>query len=722
MVNLLGNYDFEKGNCISNEKFYLTNLPSNFAGGIMRARTALVLFMLLLINAAFAVLTIDNSNDEMLKITYKSGEFEINETDLFSVIKEDDLYRKDTVGLPDIPYYEFNVAVPQYGNINLSYSVHRTESLILNLPLQPIPEIKRGKETDEYQYAIIPEYRTAINQIEVVKGEYEEFRHSAFVPVRIYPFGYNPGKKELEVADEIEITITISGNTKAIRQLSEKDGNIISELVVNPASALKWKTGRTRETVNYTDFTKSDYWYRFSVRDQGLATISYSDLSELPLQDIDPRSIRIMTNGGKLLYNNSEEQGSEFVEIPIIVEGEDDGVFNQNDRIILYVEGRDLRRKNTAISQSLFRNPYSDETVYWLTFEGDFPTAPLRISSLPEYYQEDVQRTISQYPFTFRKEDERYRRSQWGFEWYDYLMAGSSTQTYNFDIPAIDVAPEQGVYSRFELSAVDSNTDDYGESHSMDILLNGSVIYNAIWTGPSAKFVSTSNYTPQSGTNEVGLRVNRTSSNDILLDYIQITYDRLLKKKSSSQYKLSIRDLDENIITQFNFTKESNSPLYVFQVDDFNQIWKINPTIDGSSFSFIADGKKVEGEYSQPTEYLIGQDSDLLAINNINRYYPSDLPAASQSIDYIIITPQEFISQANRLASIYESTRSLNCEVLTLSQIFDWFNAGMPDPGALKLYFEYLYDVNPAADSMAVVLLGSGTYDWRNNSGQAASK
>jgi hypothetical protein len=687
----------------------------------MRARTFLALFMLVLINTAFAVLNIESNRDDSITLTFKTGEYTISENEQFSTIQDDQLFRTDTVGLPDIPYYEFKVAVPQNGNIVVNYSIKGRQTNNLRLPLQPVPSIKRGKETDEYVYIISPEYKHSESSILVKKGEYTEFRHSAFIPVRVYPFAYNPTKRELVNADEIAITISIQGNTKTISKLSSKDASIISNLVINPDSAINWKTQDVRTTVNYAEFSQSDKWYRFSVSNQGIAVITYSDLDPVLIQDFDPRSFRIMTTGGKLLMNNSEEQGSEFVEVPIIVEGEDDGVFDPEDRIILYVEGRDLRRKNTAISQSLYRNPYSNETVYWLTAGNGFPESPLRIATLDPYYPEDAVRTITQYPFTYRMESERYRRSQWGFEWYDFLMAGSSTQTYGFTIPVSDIATEQGRYTRFELSVIDSNSDDYGQAHNMKVYLNSDHLTSASWTGPSAKFVSISDYSPVNGNNQVDLKVERTGSDDILLDYIQLTYDRILAKRNSKQYKISIRDLDEDIITQFDFTKESTSPMHIFQVDDFNRVWMINPSVDGNDFYFIADCKKIGEEYSQPTEYFIAQDSDLIDIRNIEEYYPTDL-TVDETIDYFIVTPQEFITQANRLAYIYKTRRNLSCKVVTLTQIFDQFNGGMPDPGALKLYFEYLYEENPAADSMAVVLLGSGTFDWRNNSGQAASK
>ncbi|MDP8232201.1 MAG: C25 family cysteine peptidase, partial [Candidatus Zophobacter franzmannii] len=687
----------------------------------MRARTMIALFMLLLVSTVFAVLDVQQSSDDMLKIRFNAGEYKVSDSDNYSTITNDGLFRTDLVGLPDLPFYEFKVAVPQNGDIAISTSILNRQSHSLRLPLQPVPRIVDGKDVDEYLYEMSSEYKTYKNELQVVKGEYTEFRRSAFIPVRIYPYSYDATTRMLSVAKDMDISIAIIGNTKAVNKLSEKENQLISRLVINPESATNWKVDRGRSNINYIDYSKSNQWYRFTTTQQGIAEITYSDLSNIPLGDVDPRTIRVFSTGGKLLNNSVSEEGYEFAEIPITIAGENDGSFDSSDRIILYVEGRDIRRKNLAISQSLFKNPYSAETVYWLTFAGNFSSPPLRITGLNDYHLEDVERNYTQYPFTYRKENERFRRTQMGFQWYDYLMSGSTTTTYNFDIPASDVAPTQGTYSRFELSVREQDSDVYSSRHEMTIDFNDEQITNTSWIGQSAKYVSLNEYTPVNGTNDVDVKIHRTQSDVILLDYIKIVYERLLAKRNQ-QYKLTIMDRDENIVTKFDFTKDSTSNLHIFQVDDFNKVWAIDPVVNGNDFYFLSNCTQVGGEYTVPTEYFVAQESDLIDISALEAYYPEDIATISVPIDYLIITPEEYKDQAERIHEIYTNSRALECKVVTMTSVFDQFNGGMPDPGAIRSYIEYLFEEGFSSDSMAVVLLGSGTYDWRNNSGQSANK
>ncbi len=687
----------------------------------MKARYILCFLLLFVVTTAFAVMEVRLDSETQLQLHYELDKYTIEEFNNYSRLNVENVSWDSPIGTPELPFYEFKVAVPQNGNIDVKMQILEIESESLNLPLMPVPSIIKGKEVSEYNYSQASSYEIYRGDIRIEKGEYTEYRTSAFFPVRIYPVSYKADKGRLDIGTKFDITINISGNVRAKRNHSSKEAKLISHLFVNLNTAKEWKVNREESQINFIDWSLSNHWYKFKTNQQGIMSITASDLSALPLDDIDPRTIRILSTGGKLLSYNVEEKGDPLEEIPILIEGEADGSFDSSDKIILYVESRDLRKKNLAIGQSYYKNPYSAETVYWLTFGGNFSEPPKRLSYLPSYDSEDVERTITQYPFVVRRESERYRRTQMGFEWYDYLMSGSSTASYSFNIDLQDVAETQSSYKRFEMSVRETASEQYGNGHHLNLEVNNKIIANTSWTGQSARFISSSDYNPINGANSILIEVVRSRSDDILLDYMQMTYDKLFMKRSNKQYMISIMDFDENQITDFQFTKDNSNDVYVMQVDDFNKTWLVPHSSNGTSFNFIADCNIVNSSYTQPTNYFIAQNSDFISPNAIEAYYPEDY-SLSVAIDYLIITPQEFIEQANDLAQIYQSERNLNCKVASLDRILDQFNGGMDDPGAIRLYIYHLAEVNPNAENMAVVLLGSGTYDWRNNSGNAGSK
>jgi hypothetical protein len=88
----------------------------------------------------------------------------------------------------------------------------------------------------------------------------------------------------------------------------------------------------------------SGNWYKFSVSNNGMHELnaSFFDSIGLSLTSFNPKNIRIygMYNG-MLSEDNSIYRYDGLQEMAIVVEGEDDGVFNTNDKVVFYAQGPD---------------------------------------------------------------------------------------------------------------------------------------------------------------------------------------------------------------------------------------------------------------------------------------------------------------------------------------------------------------------------------------------
>lgn len=88
----------------------------------------------------------------------------------------------------------------------------------------------------------------------------------------------------------------------------------------------------------------------------------------------------------------------------------------------------------------------------------------------------------------------------------------------------------------------------------------------------------------------------------------------------------------------------------------------------------------------------------------------------------MIITADEFLSQAQSLADTYLQDLGIRSLVLKQSDIFNQFNGGHPDPAAIRQFLRYAYQNYPAPRISSVTLIGLGTLDWRNFAKQAQAK
>ena len=92
-----------------------------------------------------------------------------------------------------------------------------------------------------------------------------------------------------------------------------------------------------------------------------------------------------------------------------------------------------------------------------------------------------------------------------------------------------------------------------------------------------------------------------------------------------------------------------------------------------------------------------------------------DLHALS-NIDYVIISPKEFVEAATRLAKKHEEVDHLTWAVVTDEQVYNEFSSGTPDVSAYRWLMKMLYDRaegNPIQAPKYLLLMGNASYDNR---------
>ena len=109
-------------------------------------------------------------------------------------------------------------------------------------------------------------------------------------------------------------------------------------------------------------------WFKIPISREGIYKLEASYLENLGLsvENIDPSKIQIWGTSGKMLPELNSEDKPELVQIPIIVEGEEDGQFNSQDRIIFFGSSpHNVIRTSSSFSHEI--HPYSNLTYVFLT-------------------------------------------------------------------------------------------------------------------------------------------------------------------------------------------------------------------------------------------------------------------------------------------------------------------------------------------------------------------
>ncbi|KAA1244790.1 type IX secretion system sortase PorU [Aquimarina sp. RZ0] len=451
-------------------------------------------------------------------------------------------------------------------------------------------------------------------------------------------------------------------------------------------------------------------WFRFYVDKTGVFRITPGFLSSLGMDvsTIDPATIKIYGNGGQMMpLVNQDNMEFDLRENAIQVVGGGDGVFSGDDYILFYGEGtRGYSPENLTNI-----NLYDDKSYYYVTAGG---TNGRRITNYTEPSGAATVQINSYTDYQFYEVDE-FSIVKVGRRWFGDRFDIQNTRNYTFDFPNLITSEE--VELRV-FSAATSNA-----ASSMSITFNGGE-------------VGTLNFSPITGTtfgSERSITESVTSNSDQInvtlsynnngnpsatayLDFISVKAKRALAGVGGQMEFFYEEAATSSGIGQYNVSNASS----------ISQIWDVtNPAIissvnsnNASSLSFkatLGESRKyitvVPANYFDPltdqNTRVSNQDiKGTIFLNNQGQF---------EDIDYLIITNNDLLGAANRLADHHRTLNNYNVKVVPLDQIYQEFSSGKQDIVAIRNLVRYVYDnaSDPSEKLKYLCLLGDGSVDYR---------
>ena len=441
----------------------------------------------------------------------------------------------------------------------------------------------------------------------------------------------------------------------------------------------------------------SGNWYKISVTESGIYRLSYQNLVDLGVNvaAINPADIRLYGRpGGMLPTSNSESRIDDLEELSIQVFGQADGSFDENDFIIFY--GQSPHKWQESFGKfSRQMHLFEEETYYFLTTDLGVGK---RITSQNSESTSDV--TITSFNDYKIHENDEVNFVKSGKNWYGDVFDIVNSRTFNFNFPnrigtsnlkLVLAARAKSPYS----STFTVNSSGMNEEISSVSGVYGS--YNYANTKTIEKELN-----PNTDNIQVQLDFSSTSSSGKgWIDYIEVNAERELKMNGNQMLFRSLSSVHPEYISQFEISN-ANSDLVVWDVTYPLNPKSQNRNIQGTkaTFSLKTDTLKefiaFNGGYKNVK--LIGE----VANQNLH---------ALQDIDYLIVSPPIFLSEANRLANFHKS-KGLAVEVVTPQQIYNEFSAGSQDVSAIRDFAKMLYNNENPLKYM--LLFGDASFDPKN--------
>lgn len=458
----------------------------------------------------------------------------------------------------------------------------------------------------------------------------------------------------------------------------------------------------------------SGNWFRFYVEKSGVYKISKKFLQDLGLDinNVDPRKIKIFGNGGRMLpLLNSIYYPNDLIENAIQINGEGDGVFNNEDYILFYAEGVDTWNQESKTNLNLYEN----KSYYYITTHG---SDGKRIQPLVQPIGNNIQNLTTFDDYQFHELD-LINIARLGRQWFGESFEVKNEQEFEFNFPNIDTsAPVKIILTA--ASAAFTPT-------SFVVIANGntagSITFPALNIGSDTEFFSNSlsNNSSFIGAESIKIKLkydnNGVPGSKGFLDNIRLFAKRKLQgygKQFHFQYDQSVSNIG---IVNYQFSNAAGIN-QVWDVTDLYNITKIeNPGQNALSFKAnLGELRKYIALDSNDYYTPLKESKSKIVNQNLKGTLFKNNQGQFQDIDYVIITPSFLLSQAEKLANFHRTYSKLNVKVISLELIYQEFASGKQDVAAIRNCIKYIYD-NASSNEKRIKyinLFGDASYDFKD--------
>jgi len=451
-------------------------------------------------------------------------------------------------------------------------------------------------------------------------------------------------------------------------------------------------------------------WYRFYVEKSGVYKISKGFLNQLGFNtNVNPQKIKIYGNGGRMIpLLNSIDYPIDLAENAIQFIGQEDGVFDNDDFILFYAEGVDQWNNESRTHLNL----YDTKSYYYVTAQGENGKR-MNVVAQPDGVVSTIFTNFDDYQF-FEKDQVNIGRI--GRVWYGDQLSAQNPSTFNFTFPNIDTTSPIAVN-------VASAAVSFGSS-SLTVKVGGqqqTANFSPIPTNSSTLF-STGNSTlsisaSENITVELDYNNNGIPSAKGYMDYIIVRAKRNLRG-----YGKQFMFQNQNAATVLGIGEyQLTNATAISQVWDVTSIYDVRriENITGGSFNFKTNLGEVRKYIAiDPADYFMPlRESQAKVVNqDLKGSIFNNNQGQFQDIDYLIITPLNLVSEAERLAQFHRNYSQLNVKVITLDKIYPEFSSGKQDIGAIRNLVKYVYDnaSSPEKRIKYLNLFGDASFDYKN--------
>lgn len=463
--------------------------------------------------------------------------------------------------------------------------------------------------------------------------------------------------------------------------------------------------------------------YKIAINKDGVYKLTYDFLKNKlgisNLDNIDPRNIKIYGNGGGILPSYTvTDRPDDLIENSILVQGEEDGKFNETDYILFYAEGPDKWRYDASSKEfNLEKNIYDIKNYYFIKISGDRGKRIENQNSVSG----TAYTTTTFNDFEHYEEDKVNLLHDWGVRtgltqgsgqrWFGDWFRTAREYTYNnlFTFSNLVTSSPAKIKAQMALRAL--------QNSRFNLIINGETLSSSLAPGVSSL---TDNETTYAFISEVNtnLTLNSDNINAVVrypnpggsndnsegwLDYIQVNVRRKLMMSGN---QMDFRDIETLSYPSATFQLDNaNANLLIWDISNplqpKNQLFDLNN--NRITFGALTNTLKTFIAFDKNQNFQLPESVGKIANQNIHGY---------DQLDMLIVYHPDFETEAQRLAQHRAQHSDLTVAAVSVNQIYNEFSSGKTDPTAIRDLAKLLYERNNRFKYL--LLFGDGSFDTRN--------
>lgn len=602
-------------------------------------------------------------------------------------------------------------------------------------------------------------------------------RENRVLPIQVNPVQYNPVTGEVKLYHRLVIEVQFNHLANApsgIQRMSRPESSVyegmFGSLLINPKTAKQWRSTARNTIFNYdlpgngiqpehhslvsipSAPSITSPRYKVFISQSGMYRITASDLVDAgaDLTTIRQSTLALSNKGKQIpIFVRNARNGQTATD-----DGNNSNGFDTDGEIIFYGQ-----RHN---GEKTYIDPYSDENVYLLTWNAG-PGLRMETNTLSVNQSNFNVATSALYqPKNFFttlhvEKDNQFRRfKDYGLsEDREYEEIGEGLQERNFQLNALPDLPDDSWFWA-QLSATNKRNFAFtingvagtGNKASIRVALHGRsvdthfaelwlnddlVLGSPRWNG-DIEFLFENQEISQSflknGRNTFGTVLPGTQELDlIMLNWFEIDYWRTFEATDDIlPFSITLLPDDETGNINPNFRVElmnfSNPNIEIYGIDGTRYVG-LAPNKDEnqqSIYSVVFQSSQIGSASQNQSDKPLNTAIQYIALTNdkyrtpdrIIEDSPSDLRGTHNGADYIIITDTEFIRELQPLAN-FRSQQGLRSKIVTVENIYDEFNHGIPNPYALRDFLKYTYENWQTPAPTYVLLVGDTNLQDKNS-------